>query len=222
MQTKGIRLWSKNRTLVSALSIGRFFLPITIEPFFPFFFLFRQLCLYISDSLHLFTHFWRILLKSVRRKASRMNTLLSTIDFSKAFDSVWHPALFHKLISAGLLSCFARWTQSFLSDKCACVVYQNHKNRSFRVRWGVLQKFVLGPVLFSFHQSPSGFFDFFRQLLSLRWRPGHLVLLPLGPHCGGGHMRSSVLIGALVWVLVSSSQSERMWCPLLLSGSPPS
>ena len=35
-------------------------------------------------------------------------TILSTIDFSKAFDSVWHPALFHKLISAGLHSCFAR------------------------------------------------------------------------------------------------------------------
>ena len=31
-------------------------------------------------------------------------TILSTIDFSKAFDSVWHHALFHKLISAGLPS----------------------------------------------------------------------------------------------------------------------
>ena len=58
-------------------------------------------------------------------------TILSTIDFSKAFDSVWHPALFHKLISTGHPTCFARWTQSFLSD--ACVVYQNHKCRSFRV-----------------------------------------------------------------------------------------
>ena len=37
-------------------------------------------------------------------------TILSTIDFSKAFDPVWHPALFHKLISAGLPPCFARWT----------------------------------------------------------------------------------------------------------------
>ena len=46
-------------------------------------------------------------------------TILSTIDFSKAFDSVWHPALFHKLISAGLPPCFARWTQSFLSDRRA-------------------------------------------------------------------------------------------------------
>ena len=76
-------------------------------------------------------------------------TILSTIDFSKAFDFVWHPALFHKLISAGLPPCFARWTQSFLSDRRAAVVYQNHKSRSFRVRRGVPQVSVLGPVLFS-------------------------------------------------------------------------
>ena len=76
-------------------------------------------------------------------------TILSTINFSKAFDSVWHPALFHKHISAGLPPCFACWTPSFLSNRHACVVYQNHKSRSFRVRQGVLQGSVLGPVLFS-------------------------------------------------------------------------
>ena len=76
-------------------------------------------------------------------------TILSTIDFSTAFDSVWHPALYHKLISAGLPPCFARWTQSFLSDRRASVVYQNHKSRSFRVRRGAPQGSVLGPVLFS-------------------------------------------------------------------------
>ena len=76
-------------------------------------------------------------------------TILSTINFSKAFDSVWHPALFHKLILAGLPPCFARWTQSFLCDGCACVVFQNHKSRSFRVRRGVPQGSVPGPVLFS-------------------------------------------------------------------------
>ena len=65
-------------------------------------------------------------------------TILS-IDFSKAFDSVWHPALFHKLISAGLPPCFARWTQSYLSDRRASVVYQNHKSRSFRICRGVPQ-----------------------------------------------------------------------------------
>ena len=36
-------------------------------------------------------------------------TILPTIDLSKAFHSVWHPALFHKMISAALSPCFARW-----------------------------------------------------------------------------------------------------------------
>ena len=75
-------------------------------------------------------------------------TILSSINFSKAFDWVWHPALFHKLISACIPPCFVRWTQSFLSDRRACVVYQNHKSCSFRVRRGVPQGSVLGPVLF--------------------------------------------------------------------------
>ena len=77
-------------------------------------------------------------------------TILFTIDFSKTFDSTWHAALFHKLISAGLPPCFARWTQSFLSDRRACVVYQNHKSRLLRIRRGVPQGSVLGPVLFYF------------------------------------------------------------------------
>ena len=76
-------------------------------------------------------------------------TILSTIDFSKAFDSVWHLALFHKLISTGLPPCFACWTQSFLSDRHTCAVYQNHKSCYFRVCRGVSQGSVLGPVFFS-------------------------------------------------------------------------
>ena len=32
-------------------------------------------------------------------------TILSNIDFSKAFDCIWHTTHFHKLISAGLLPC---------------------------------------------------------------------------------------------------------------------
>ena len=76
-------------------------------------------------------------------------TTLSTIDFCKAFDSVWHLVLFHKLISIGLPPCFVRWTQSFLSDRRTCVLYQNHKSHSFRIRRGVPQGSVLGRVLFS-------------------------------------------------------------------------
>ena len=70
--------------------------------------------LYLSQSIS----------DGLNRPRPGSRTILSTIDFSKAFDSVWHPALFHKLSSAGLPPCFARWTQSFLSDRRASVFFK--------------------------------------------------------------------------------------------------
>ena len=69
-----------------------------------------------------------------------------TIDFSIIFDFVWHPALFRTLISAGLSSYFACWTQSFLSDWRACMVFQNQKSSFYRVRRGAPQGSDLGHV----------------------------------------------------------------------------
>ena len=53
---------------------------------------------------------------------SGSQTILSTIDFLKAFDSVWRPALFHKLISAGLFTLLVG-LRSFLFDRPACMVF---------------------------------------------------------------------------------------------------
>ena len=78
-------------------------------------------------------------------------TIFITIDLSKPFDSVWHPAdLFYKLISTSLSFCFAGWTQFFLFNWRACVVYQNHKSCFFQARQGVPQGSVLGPGFFFF------------------------------------------------------------------------
>ena len=76
-------------------------------------------------------------------------TILPTIDFSKAFDSVWHPALFHKLISAGLRPCFGRWTQSFLSDRRLCGFSKSQKPFLSSPSRCSARMSVLGLVLFS-------------------------------------------------------------------------
>ena len=57
--------------------------------------------------------------------------------------------LYCKPLLAGPRPCFAHWTQSFLFDKCSCMVYEYHKKRSFRVLHGVPQRSFLGFV-FSF------------------------------------------------------------------------
>ena len=76
-------------------------------------------------------------------------TALATVDFAKAFDSFWHSALFSKLLSLGLPLCFVTWIQSYLSDRRSKVRICNSYRRFFRLRRGVPQSLVLGPVLFS-------------------------------------------------------------------------
>ena len=70
------------------------------------------------------------------------------MDFAKAFDSVWHSALLSKLLSLDLPLCFVEWIRSYLSDRCSKVRICNSCSRLFRLRRGVFQGSVLGPVLF--------------------------------------------------------------------------
>ena len=50
-----------------------------------------------------------------QKKKPPDRTILASVDFSKAFDSVWHSALFHKLLSLQLPPCFVLWVPpSFL------------------------------------------------------------------------------------------------------------
>ena len=83
-----------------------------------------------------------------QKKKPPDRTILATVDFFKAFDSVWHSALFHKLLSLKLPPCFVLWVRSFLSDRRAKVQVGGSHSRSFRIRRGVPQGSVLGPVLF--------------------------------------------------------------------------
>ena len=78
-------------------------------------------------------------------------TVLATVDFAKAFDSVWHSALLSKLLSLDLPLCFVKWIRSYLSDRRSKVRICNSYSRPFRLRRGVPQGSVLGPVLFSLY-----------------------------------------------------------------------
>ena len=83
-----------------------------------------------------------------QKKQPPDRTILASVDFSKAFDSVWHCALFHKLLSLKLPPCFVLWVRSFLSDRRPKVQVGGSHSRSFGIRRGVPQGSVLGPVLF--------------------------------------------------------------------------
>ena len=77
----------------------------------------NQIFIYLSP-------FW-MGLKSPSRALGQFSQL--TTDFSKDFDLVWHPFLFHKTILAGTPSCFACWAQSVLFYWRDCVVFKNTK-----------------------------------------------------------------------------------------------
>ena len=72
-----------------------------------------------------------------QKKKPPDQTILASVDFSKAFNSVWHSALFHKLLSLKLPPCFVLWVRFFLSDRRAKVQVGGSHSLSFRIRRGV-------------------------------------------------------------------------------------
>ena len=94
--------------------------------------------------LTLFQSIW----DGFQKKKPPDRTILASVDFSKAFDSVWHSALFHKLLSLKLAPCFVLWVRFFLSDRRAKVQVGGSRSLSFRIRQGVPQGSVLGQILF--------------------------------------------------------------------------
>ena len=72
-----------------------------------------------------------------QKKKPPDRTILASIDFSKAFGSVWHSTLFHKLLSLKLPPCFVLWVRSFLSHCRAKVQVGGSHSRSFYIRRGI-------------------------------------------------------------------------------------
>ena len=70
------------------------------------------------------------------------------LDFSKAFDSVPHHLLLHKLQAFGFSSTLLNWLNHYLHGRSQSVIIEGKVSPSLHVKSGVPQGSILGPLLF--------------------------------------------------------------------------
>jgi hypothetical protein len=82
-------------------------------------------------------------------QAAHRGSRVVMLDFAKAFDAVSHKKLAVKLQAYGISGYALSWILGFLSDRVHCVLVEGEMSSQRRVRSGVVQGSVVGPLLFS-------------------------------------------------------------------------
>jgi hypothetical protein len=82
---------------------------------------------------------------------SRQHALSIFIDLSKAFDTLNHNILLHKLSLYGIRGNLLQLFTDYLSNRTQCVSYNNFNSEFLPITCGVPQGSILGPTLFSLY-----------------------------------------------------------------------
>ena len=80
--------------------------------------------------------------------AKHKSVIIASIDFQRAFDSISHIKLIHKLKSYGISGNLLFWLQAFLNNRTQCVKVGSSISTSCPVSSGVPQGSVAGAILF--------------------------------------------------------------------------
>lgn len=80
---------------------------------------------------------------------SRRSTGVVLLDLEKAYDSIWHDGLLHKLLSFGYPMGLIQIISSYLSERTTRVNFRGSSSSSFSVPAGVPQGSILSPHLFN-------------------------------------------------------------------------
>uniref|UniRef100_A0AAR2IPE7 Reverse transcriptase domain-containing protein n=1 Tax=Pygocentrus nattereri TaxID=42514 RepID=A0AAR2IPE7_PYGNA len=84
-------------------------------------------------------------------------SLLVLLDLSVAFDTIDHNILLERLENLiGIKGSALTWFKSYLSDRYQCVHLKNKCSYQSRVKYGVPQGSILGPILFTLYMLPLG------------------------------------------------------------------